>query len=148
MYVKMMGHAAPCGILTDFGAPLPPATFRVWQCVADVNIIHAHEDNVLLPDVFKLELTFEDHIRLTVDVLGPVYIMNDQGKTIEKFECAPRAPYIPWQGHSAYPHVTETADDKFVPVPPAFAEQVTRPPDFAPPRRDRSDPEGGIPGRG
>lgn len=99
MYVKMMGHTPPV-IIPD--ASLPPATFRVWQCVADVNLIHEHEDNVLIPDRFKMELTFEDHIRLTVDVLGPVYILNDQGKTIEKFECPPRTPHIPFAGP---PHV-------------------------------------------
>lgn len=92
MYVKMMGYEP--AIFGD--GPRPSTPFRIFQAVQDVNLTHAFEDNCLLPDVFKLEVTFEDGVRITVDVLGTVYILNDQGKTIERFDVPTVTPLVPW----------------------------------------------------
>jgi hypothetical protein len=102
MYVKMMGYIPARPQCDDRIAPTP---FRVWQRVEDVNITHAFEGDVLLPDRFKLEITYENAVRITVDVIGPVYILNDQGRTIETFDCPNVAPNVPWWSSDAMPAV-------------------------------------------
>lgn len=170
MYVKIMsGEDMPDGDSRK--------TYSLFQQVVAVDFHRADTPpggGAPIPPV--LSLTFENGEREAHSIFGNVYMLNDQGKTVDSFGVAPyhgnetwqdvggrvprvRAPRVPPRRMSkpAFDDMTKSGnfvrldDVPAADLEPLGANQYLAPNQYRDAagkvRTDRSDPEGGIPGR-